>query len=89
MSQNLNEIAAMALIGEFVSVKELLTAAMKGFAEDKDIKSQENADLCFKALQTFPKVIRELPKMVVGGSVHSIAPIKQGFLNENSEIKKK
>ena len=31
MSQNLNEIAAMALIGEFVSVKELLTAAMKGF----------------------------------------------------------
>lgn len=36
-----------------------------------------------------PKVIRELPKMVVGGSVHSIAPIKQGFLNENSEIKKK
>jgi hypothetical protein len=55
MSQNLNEIAAMALIGEFVSVKELLTAAMKGFAEDKDIKSQENADLCFKALQTFLK----------------------------------
>ena len=55
MSQNLNEIAAMALIGEFVSVKELLTAAMKGFAEDEDIKSQENADLCFKALQTFRK----------------------------------
>lgn len=55
MSQNLNEIAAMALIGEFVSVKELLTAAMKGFAEDEDIKSQENADLCFKALQTFLK----------------------------------
>ena len=26
--------------------------------------------------------------MVVGGSVHSIAPIKQGFLNKNSEIKK-
>lgn len=42
MSQNLNEIAAMALVGEFVSVKELLTAAMKGFAEDEDIKSQEN-----------------------------------------------
>ena len=55
MSQNLNEIAAMALIGEFVSVKELLTAAMKGFAEDEDIKSQENADLCFKVLQTFLK----------------------------------
>lgn len=55
MSQNLNEIAAMALIGEFVSVKELLTAAMKGFAEDEDIKSQENADLCFKALQTVLK----------------------------------
>lgn len=54
MSQNLNEIAAMALIGEFVSVKEL-PAAMKGFAEDEDIKSQENADLCFKALQTFLK----------------------------------
>jgi len=28
---------------------------MKGFAEDEDIKSQENADLCFKALQTFLK----------------------------------
>jgi hypothetical protein len=55
MSQNLNEIAAMALVSEFVSVKELLTAALKGFAEDEDIKSQENADLCFKVLQTFLK----------------------------------
>jgi hypothetical protein len=35
MSQNLNEIAAMALIGEFVSVKELLTAAMKGLQKIK------------------------------------------------------
>lgn len=41
MSQNLNEIAAMALIGEFVSVKELLTAAMKGFAEDEDINHKK------------------------------------------------
>ena len=53
MSQNLNEVAAMALVGEFISVKELLTSAMKGFSEDESIKSQENADLCFKALQTF------------------------------------
>lgn len=33
MSQNLNEIAAMALVGEFVSVKELLTAAIKDFGK--------------------------------------------------------
>lgn len=53
MLQNLNEVAAMALVGEFISVKELLTFAMKGFAGDESVKSQENADLCFKALQTF------------------------------------
>jgi hypothetical protein len=55
MLRNLNEEAAMALVGEFISVKELLKSAMKGFSESKDVKSQENADLCFKALQTFLK----------------------------------
>lgn len=58
MSQNLNEIAAMALVGEFVSVKELLTAAMKGFAEDEDIKSQENDELYHEAWQVFSKIIK-------------------------------
>lgn len=89
MSQNLNEVAAMALVGEFISVKELLTSAMKGFAEDESVKSQENADLCFKALQTFLNSIRGLPKKVVGGSVHSKAPLRQIFRNEFSKLKEK
>ena len=55
MSQNLNEIAAVSNSLTETNSPMSAIAAMKGFAEDKDIKSQENADLCFKVLQTFLK----------------------------------
>lgn len=50
---NLNEIAALELVLNYVSVKDSLTAAMNGFSEKEDIKSKENVDLCFKALDSF------------------------------------
>lgn len=55
MKVNLNEIAALQLVLEFVSVNDLLTAAMNDFSEKEDTKSKENADLCFKALESFLK----------------------------------
>ena len=51
MKVSLNEMAAF----EFISVKDLLTSAMNGFSENGDIRSKENADLCFKALESFLK----------------------------------
>lgn len=55
MKVSLNEMAALSLVLEFISVKDLLTAAMNGFSENEDIRSKENADLCFKALESFLK----------------------------------
>lgn len=52
---NLNELAALQLVLEYVSVKDLLHSAMNGFAECDDTKSQDNADLCSKAITTFLK----------------------------------
>lgn len=50
---NLNELAA--LVFEFISVPELLTAAMNDFSKGTSIKDKENADLCYKALESFLK----------------------------------
>ena len=55
MKVNLNEMAALQFVLEFVSVDDLLTAAMNDFSEKEDVKSKENADLCFKALESFLK----------------------------------
>ena len=55
MKVNLNEMAALQLVLEFISVKDLLTATMNDFSEKEDVKSKENADLCFKALESFLK----------------------------------
>ncbi len=48
-----DEQAALTLVLEFVSVKDLLTAAMHTMAEDKSTKAQDNADLCYKAITSF------------------------------------
>ena len=50
---SLNELAALRLVLEYVSVKDLLTSAMNGFAQSEDIRSQDNADLCSKAVHSF------------------------------------
>ena len=55
MKVNLNEMAALQLVLEFIPIDELLNAAMNDFSEKDDTKSKENADLCFKALESFLK----------------------------------
>lgn len=50
---NLNELAALQLVFEFISVPELLTA--DDFSKGTSIKDKENADLCYKALESFLK----------------------------------
>lgn len=55
MKLSLNELTALKLVLEFVSVKDLLESAMNHFSEQKDIHSKDNADLCFKAITSFLK----------------------------------
>lgn len=50
---NLNELAALQLVLEFISVKELLSSAMNHMAEQEDTHSKDNADVCYKAIATF------------------------------------
>ena len=51
---NLNELAALQQVFEFISEPELLTAAMND-SKGTSIKDKENADLCYKALESFLK----------------------------------
>lgn len=53
MSSNLNEMAAVQLLLQFIPLKDLITAAMHGFADGDSIKDKENADLCYKAVEAF------------------------------------
>ena len=55
MKLSLDELTALKLILEFVSVKDLLTSAMNYFAEQEDTHSKDNADLYFKAITSFLK----------------------------------
>ena len=50
---SLNELAALRLVLEYVSVKDLLISAMNGFSQHDDTRSQDNADLCSKAVHSF------------------------------------
>lgn len=52
---NLNELAALQLVLEFIPLKDLLSSAMNYMAEQDDTHSKDNADLCFKAITTFLK----------------------------------
>ena len=54
-SLNLNKMAALQLVLEFVPLQELLTSAMNGFALDKSERAQDNMDVCYKAITTFLK----------------------------------
>lgn len=50
---SLNELAALTLVLGNVSVKELIQNVMKSFAEDNNTKSQDNANICSQAINTF------------------------------------
>ena len=52
---SMEELCALNLVLRFVSVSELLTAAMKGFVANDDNNTtieQEKSDLCWKVLKT-------------------------------------
>lgn len=53
MKISLDELTALKLVLEFIPVKDLLTASMHYYADQVDIHSQDNADLCFKAITSF------------------------------------
>lgn len=55
MKLDMNELTALKLVLEFVSVEELLTSAMHSFSEEESEHSKDNADLCFKAITSFLK----------------------------------
>lgn len=51
----IEELTALNLLLQFVSVSELLDAAMKGFAENEEeetLNQKEKSDLCWKILKT-------------------------------------
>ena len=50
---SLNDMAALQLVLEDVSVRELLSSAMEGFASKENTHAQDNADLCSKAVHSF------------------------------------
>ena len=50
---NLNELSALEFVLNYISVKDLLTFAILGFAESNTERNQDNADICTKSLQVF------------------------------------
>ena len=52
---NFNELAALQLILRFISVKELISCAMQTLAERDNVKSKDNATVCFNAIEAFLK----------------------------------
>lgn len=54
MKVSIEELSALNLVLQFMSVSELLNAAMKGFVENEDatLKEKEKSDLCWKVLKT-------------------------------------
>lgn len=52
-ANNINDIAALQMLLSFISVKDLVHAAMNGFAEEDSLTGKENADLCFKVIKAY------------------------------------
>lgn len=52
-----NELSALTLVLQFVSVEELLKSAMSGFVDvpEKEVteSDKEKSDLCWKAIKAF------------------------------------
>ena len=51
----LNEMAALMMVLDNISVKELLQQAMDGLSNTNNIKAQSNADICSQAISIFLK----------------------------------
>lgn len=49
----MNELIALRMVLEFINTKDLLTAAMHHFSENKDPHDADNADVCYKAITSF------------------------------------
>lgn len=52
---SMEELSALNLALQFITVEELLSAAMRGFIDTKEEPTQqdkENSDLCWKILKT-------------------------------------
>lgn len=77
---NLNELAALQL-----AVPELLTAAMNDFSKGTSIKDKENADLCYKALESFLK--KGTPELDSSGVGSPIISLSSGFFSGNPHKK--
>lgn len=82
---NLNELAALQLVFEFISVPELLTAAMNDFSKGTSIKDKENADLCYKALESLNK--KGTPELDSSGVGSPIISLSSGFSSGNPHKK--
>lgn len=52
---NQSEIAALQLVLQFASLKEILISAQAGFDEADTPNSHDKADLCWKACTAFLK----------------------------------
>lgn len=54
LKMSVEELSALNLVLQFMTVSELLNAAMKGFVENEDaiLKDKEKSDLCWKVLKT-------------------------------------
>lgn len=50
---SLNELIALQMILEDVTVADLLSAASESFSKRSDVRAKEIADTCIKALETF------------------------------------
>lgn len=52
---NINDVVALKLVLNYMSAKELIESVMHYLAEQTDVRSKDNADVCFKAIDTFLK----------------------------------
>lgn len=52
-NNNLNNVAALQMLLSFISVRDLIEAAMNGFADKDSVQDKENADLCYKVLKAY------------------------------------
>lgn len=51
--KNINDLVALQMLLTFISVEDLIHAAMNGFAEEDSLTGKENADLCFKVIKAY------------------------------------
>ena len=55
MKLSMNEMAALMLVLNNITVKELLTACVHGFDEKTDARSKDSSNLCTHAIESYLK----------------------------------